>query len=102
MGDQMVVVTVAGAGPVRAIVRRFARPGVSIGLLARGVERLQRAAAARSTASASATSQMPAMNTPLDRVKSRLPQRARPPLHRPWVAAGAGVAALAPAACIAE
>ena len=44
MNPEVVVVTGAGAGLGRAIVRRFAAPGVSIGLLARGAERLQQAA----------------------------------------------------------
>lgn len=36
MDDQVVVVTGAGAGMGRANVRRCARPGVAIGLPARG------------------------------------------------------------------
>jgi NAD(P)-dependent dehydrogenase (short-subunit alcohol dehydrogenase family) len=41
---QVVIVTGASAGVGRAIVRRFARDGARIGLIARGVERLEAAA----------------------------------------------------------
>ncbi len=44
MKSEVVVVTGAGAGLGRAIVRRFAGPGVSIGLVARSAERLRAAA----------------------------------------------------------
>ncbi len=44
MNPEVVVVTGAGAGLGRAIVRRFAAPGVSIGLISRGAERLRAAA----------------------------------------------------------
>ena len=44
MQPEVVVVTGAGAGLGRAIVRRFAGPGVSIGLISRGAERLRAAA----------------------------------------------------------
>ncbi len=43
MKREVVVVTGAGAGLGRAIVRRFAAPGVAIGLLSRGAERLRQA-----------------------------------------------------------
>ena len=39
-----VVVTGAWAGVGRAVVRRFARPGIRLALIARGRERLERAA----------------------------------------------------------
>ncbi|HEX9108252.1 MAG TPA: SDR family oxidoreductase [Longimicrobiales bacterium] len=44
MQPEVVVVTGAGAGLGRAIVRRFAGPGVSIGLISRSAERLRTAA----------------------------------------------------------
>ncbi len=44
MEPEVVVVTGAGAGLGRAIVRRFAGPGVSVGLISRNAERLRAAA----------------------------------------------------------
>src|SRR5687768_15455885 len=44
-GISVVVITGASAGVGRALVRRFARPGTRLGLLARGPERLAAAAA---------------------------------------------------------
>jgi NAD(P)-dependent dehydrogenase (short-subunit alcohol dehydrogenase family) len=43
--SEVIVVTGASAGPGRAIVERFARDGSSIGLIARGRERLEQAGA---------------------------------------------------------
>lgn len=44
MNPEVVVITGAGAGLGRAIARRFAAPGVAIGLISRGAERLRAAA----------------------------------------------------------